>query len=99
MDRTLLKQLQANNIECLADLNEYEKELRSLKTEILTLRKDTVLTKLFTQPSMRVIFKEQFAELKEKSKLMDSLLKATTTRSLIIAHIFETLEEKDIEII
>lgn len=79
MDQTLLEQLQANNIECLADLDEYEKELRSLKTEILTLRKDTVLTKLFSLPSMRVMFKDQFAELKEKSRLMDSLLKTTTT--------------------
>lgn len=79
MDRTLLEQLQANNIECLADLDEYEKELRALKTEILTLRKDTVLRKLFTQASTRIMFKEQFAELKEKSMVMDSLLKTTTT--------------------
>lgn len=79
MDQTLLEQLQANNVDCLADLDEYEKELRSLKTEILMLRKDTVLTKLFTQPAMRITFKEQFAELKEKGRVMDSLLKTTTT--------------------
>ena len=78
MDQTLLEQLEANNKDCLTDLDEYEKELRSLKTEILSLRKDTVLKSLFTTPSNRVLFKEQFAELKVKGKLMDSLLKSTT---------------------
>jgi potassium efflux system protein len=79
MDQTLLEQLQTNNMECLADLDEYEKELRALKTELLKLREDTVLTKLFTLPEMRVMFKYQFAELKEKAQVMDSLLKTTTT--------------------
>jgi small-conductance mechanosensitive channel len=79
MDETLLEELQANNKDCLADLDEYETELRALKTEILALRKDTVLTKLFTLPAMRVMFKDQFAELKKKGKVMDSLLKTTTT--------------------
>lgn len=79
MDQTLLEQLQTNNMECLADLDEYEKELRALKTEILKLREDTVLTKLFTLPEMRVMFKDQFAELKQKGQVMDSLLKTTTT--------------------
>jgi potassium efflux system protein len=78
MDQTLLEELQTRNTDCLADLDEYEKELRALKTEILSLRKDTVLTKVFTLPAMRVMFKEQFAELKVKGKVMDSLLKTTT---------------------
>lgn len=78
MDQTLLEQLEANNKDCLADLDAYEKELRSLKTEILSLRKDTVLKSLFSIPENRVMFKEQFAELKVKGKLMDSLLKTTT---------------------
>ncbi len=79
MDQTLLEELQANNKDCLADLDEYETELRALKTEILALRKDTVLTKLFTSPAMRVTFKDQFAELKKKGKVMDSLLKTSTS--------------------
>jgi small-conductance mechanosensitive channel len=79
MDQTLLEQLQTNNLECLADLDEYEKALRGLKTQILSLQKDTVLTKLFTLPEMRIAFKDQFAELKQKGQVMDSLLKTTTT--------------------
>lgn len=78
MDQTLLKELQTNNKDCLSDLDEYEKELRELKTEILNLRKDTVLIKLFTLPSMRIMFKDQFAELQKKRGVMDSLLKTST---------------------
>ncbi|MBC8984997.1 mechanosensitive ion channel [Pedobacter sp. N36a] len=78
MDQTLLKELQINNKDCLTDLDEYEKELRELKTEILNLRKDTVLIKLFTLPSMRTLFKYEFAELQKKHLVMDSLLKTTT---------------------
>lgn len=78
MDQTLLEELQTNNTECLSDLDAYEKELRELKTEILNLRKDTVLIKVFTLPAMRLMFKEQFAELKKKHLVMDSLLKTTT---------------------
>jgi potassium efflux system protein len=78
MDQTLLEELRSNNKDCLADLDEYEKQLRALKTEILNLRKDTVLIKLFTLPAMRTMFKDQFAELKKKRVVMDSLLKTTT---------------------
>ena len=78
MDQTLLNELQVNNKDCLTDLDDYEKELRELKTEILSLRKDTVLKKLFTLPSMRTLFKAEFAELQKKHLVMDSLLKTTT---------------------
>lgn len=78
MDQTLLEELRSNNKDCLADLDEYEKDLRALKTEILNLRKDTVLIKLFTSPTVRILFKDQFAELGKKRVVMDSLLKNTT---------------------
>ncbi|WP_246474817.1 mechanosensitive ion channel family protein [Pedobacter roseus] len=79
MDQTLLEELRSNNKDCLADLDEYEKDLRALKTEILNLRKDTVLIKLFTSPTVRVLFKDQFTELGKKRVVMDSLLKNTTS--------------------
>jgi potassium efflux system protein len=78
MDVTLLSELQVSNKDCLGDLDEYEKELRSLKTELLTLRKDTVLKKVFTLPAIRLMFKDQLIELKKKGLVMDSLLKTTT---------------------
>ncbi|WP_406825646.1 mechanosensitive ion channel family protein [Pedobacter sp. KACC 23697] len=78
MDQTLLAELESNNKDCLSDLNDYEKELRALKTEILNLRKDSVLIKVFTVPAVQVMFKSEFAELKKKRTVMDSLLKTTT---------------------
>ncbi|MFW0718311.1 mechanosensitive ion channel family protein [Pedobacter sp. N23S346] len=78
MNETLLEELQSNNRDCLMDLDEYEKELRALKTQILNLRKDTVLIKVFTQPAMRIMFKDQFAELKKKRVITDSLIKSAT---------------------
>ena len=85
MDQTLLEELQSNNRDCLMDLDEYEKELRALKTQILNLRKDTVLIKVFTQPGMRIMFKDQFAELKKKRIVTDSLLKSATA-SINVLH-------------
>ncbi len=78
MDQTLLAELQSNNKDCLTDLDDYEKELRALKTEILNLRKDSVLIKVFTVPAVQVMFKTEFAELKKKRIVMDSLLKTAT---------------------
>ncbi len=78
MDQTLLEELQSNNEDCLSDLDEYEKELRALKTEILSLRKDSVLIQIFKLPSLRIMFKDQLSELKKKHVVMDSLLKNTT---------------------
>lgn len=78
MYQTLLDELQTNNQECLQDLNDYEKELRQLKTEILNLRKDSVLVKVFRTDSLKVLFKAQFAELKKKRVVMDSLIKSYT---------------------
>ena len=78
MDETLLEELQSNNRDCLSDLEAYEKELRKLKTEILNLRKDSVLVKIFTTPALREMFKGQFAELKKKRVVMDSLIKNTS---------------------
>ncbi|MCD0487581.1 mechanosensitive ion channel [Pedobacter sp. MC2016-14] len=78
MYQTLLDELQTNNQECLQDLNDYEKELRQLKTEILNLRKDSVLIKVFRTDSLKVLFKAQFTELKKKRIVMDSLIKGYT---------------------
>ncbi|SDG42699.1 Mechanosensitive ion channel [Pedobacter terrae] len=78
MDETLLAELESNNKDCLSDLDDYEKELRALKTEILNLRKDSVLIKMFTVPAVQMMFKSEFAELKKKRIVMDSLLKTAT---------------------
>ncbi|WP_443946137.1 mechanosensitive ion channel family protein [Pedobacter sp. AW1-32] len=78
MDETLLSELSTNNVDCLADLDQYEKELRALKTEILGLAKDSVIVKIFTSPSIRSMFTNEFKDLQKKHLVMDSLLKVTT---------------------
>jgi len=78
MDETLLAELSSNNEDCLADLNDYETQLRALKTEILSLGKDSVVVKIFTIPAIGAMFRNEFAELKKKHVVMDSLLKEST---------------------
>lgn len=78
MYQTLLDELESNNKDCLADLKDYEQTLNELKTQILNLRKDTILVKIFRSPALRAQFTEQFTELKKKRTVMDSLIKGTT---------------------
>ncbi|CAM4342681.1 Mechanosensitive ion channel [Pedobacter westerhofensis] len=78
MYQTLLDELESSNTECLADLSHYEQKLNGLKTEILSLRKDTVLLKIFTVDSLKRIFKPQLIELRNKKLVMDSLIKSNT---------------------
>ena len=79
MYQTLLNELETNNLRCLSDLQGYEKELNSLKTKILNLRKDTVLMKVFRTDSLKRIFKAEFVELGKKRIVMDSLIKSNTS--------------------
>lgn len=78
MYQTLLDELQSSNEDCLADLKDYDKSLNEVKTQILSFRKDTVLHKLFTTDSLKVIFKSQLQELGAKKFVMDSLIKGNT---------------------
>ncbi|KIO78956.1 mechanosensitive ion channel protein [Pedobacter lusitanus] len=79
MYQTLLDELETNNVRCLADLQDYEKKLNGLKTQILNLRKDTVLMKIFRTDSLKRSFKTEFAELGKKRIIMDSLIKSNTS--------------------
>ena len=78
MYQTLLDELENSNTECLEDLNHYEQKLNGLKTQILSLRKDTILHKIFTVDSLKKIFKIQLTELRDKKVVMDSLIKTNT---------------------
>jgi potassium efflux system protein len=78
MYQTLLNELYSNNEDCLADLQDYDLRLNALKTEILNLRKDTVIVKIFRSDSLKKEFSSQFLELKKKRTPMDSLIKANT---------------------
>jgi potassium efflux system protein len=78
MYQTLLDELESSNTECLSNLDQYEQKLNGLKTQILNLRKDSVLKKIFTTDSLKSIFKTQLTDLKSKKIVMDSLIKTNT---------------------
>jgi potassium efflux system protein len=78
MYQTLLNELYSNNEDCLADLQDYDLRMNALKTEILSLRKDTVIVKIFRSDSLKKEFASQFVELKKKRTKIDSLIKGNT---------------------
>jgi len=78
MYQTLLDELEKSNVDCLADLQKYDATLNGLKTQILKLRSDTVLVRVFRVDSLKTIFKPQLTELREKKVEMDSLIKSNT---------------------
>lgn len=78
MYQTLLDELENSNEQCLSDLQSYDKNLNTVKTQILNLRKDTVLHKLFATDSLKFIFKSQLLDLRGKKVVMDSLIKTNT---------------------
>jgi len=78
MYQTLLDELETNNDDCLKDLQSYDQDLNEMKSQVLKLRSDTVLIKIFRTDSLRTIFKTQLTEIKEKKVIMDSLFKSNT---------------------
>jgi potassium efflux system protein len=78
MYQTLLDELETNNMDCLNDLKEYDASLNEMKTQVLKLRKDSVLIRIFTVDSLRTIFSSQLLEIRGKKVVMDSLFKANT---------------------
>jgi potassium efflux system protein len=78
MYQTLLDELQSNNEDCLADLQKYDLRMNALKSEILDLRKDAVLIKIFRSDSLKKEFKDQFADLQSKRLVTDTLIKGNT---------------------
>ncbi len=78
MYQTLLDELENNNKDCLGDLQDYQQKLRELKSGILNLRNDSVLSIIARTDSLRIMFSDQFKELNEKRFITDSLIKGNT---------------------
>ena len=79
MYQTLLDELDKRNEACLKDLQDYDESLNEVKTQILTLRKDTVLHRIFVTDSLKAIFKPQLTDIGKKRLAMDSLIKTNTS--------------------
>jgi potassium-dependent mechanosensitive channel len=78
MFQTLVDNLQENNNKYELTLTAYDKRLDSLKKEILNIRKDTVLRRLFRDSVLRKSFSEQLKPIRQKWKDTDSLVRQAT---------------------
>jgi small-conductance mechanosensitive channel len=65
-------------------LAKYETQLDELKKELLTLRKDTIVQKIYRSADLRSTFLQQLIEIRAKWKVTDSLVtsNATTIKKL-----------------
>jgi small-conductance mechanosensitive channel len=80
MFNTLLDQLTVDTKAYIAELNGYDNRLDDLKKEIVQLRRDSVIKRLFRDPKMWVGFYTQLAQLRVKWKNADSLVKLVNVR-------------------
>lgn len=93
MFQTLIDNLQNWNAKYLQTLNNYDNHLDSLKKNILSLRKDTVLRHLFRDTVLRKNFSAQLQPIRSKWKLTDSLVRKET---LLINGLKAQASENDI---
>ena len=88
MYQTLVDNLQESNDKYELTLLAYDKRLDSLKREILGIRKDTVLRRIFRDTVLRKSFTEQLKPIRQKWKDTDSLVRgATLYINTLLAHI------------
>ncbi|MBO9618595.1 MAG: mechanosensitive ion channel [Niabella sp.] len=79
MYRALLYELTENNSDNKTIVAGYDTSLVAVKKEILGLRKDSLILKVFRTPALRDSFSAQVADIKTKWKVADSLLSLNTT--------------------
>src|SRR5665213_156698 len=75
MFSTLLEQLSDDTKKYSSDLNQYDARLDDAKMEIFQLRKDSVVRRIFQNPSLRATYRDQLLQLRDKWKTADSLIK------------------------
>ena len=78
MFQTLIDNLQESNDKYVTILAAYDNRLDSLKREVLSIRKDTVLRHLFRDTVLRKSFSEQLKPIRQKWKDTDSLVRSAT---------------------
>lgn len=92
----ILKQINSNSKAYASQLNQYDSLFDSIKAQILDLRKDTLLRRIFHNPELRDSFSSQLVQMRAKWKKTDSLMKyvnlliantqAATSDNLIITN-------------
>ena len=78
MLQTLVDNLKFNNDKYIETVNTYDQRLDSLKKNLLSIRRDTVLRTLFRTPALRKSFAIQLQPIREKWKNTDSLIRQAT---------------------
>jgi small-conductance mechanosensitive channel len=77
----ILKQINKNSTSYARQLNQYDSIINGFKTQIIELRKDTLIHKILREPALRDSFRTQLLQLRTKWKKTDSLIK---TISLLV---------------
>ncbi len=93
MFQTLIDNLQESNNKYIQTVNAYDKRLDSLKKNILSIRKDTVLRRMFRDTVLRKSFAEQLKPIRAKWKDTDTLVRKAT---LLINYLKVQVSENDI---
>ena len=71
----ILKQINEDSKSYARQLNQYDSIFKSIKSEIVGLRKDTLIRQILSDSLLRASFKTQLLQLRTKWKKSDSLLK------------------------
>ncbi len=71
----ILKQINKDSKEYAAELNNYDSIYNGIKSEIISLRKDTLMRRIVKDSALRDSFKPQLVQLRSKWKKADSLMK------------------------
>ena len=79
----ILKQINSTSKTYAEQLNQYDSLFDSIKVQILEVRKDTLLKRIFHNPDLRDSFSSQLVQMRGKWKKTDSLMKYV---SLLIAN-------------
>lgn len=79
MFRALLNELSENEQDYRQTIATYDTALISIKKELLHLRKDSLIRKVFRTPALRDSFALQVNDIRTKWKIADSLLTGNTT--------------------
>ncbi len=78
MFQTLIDNLQQNNNKYKQTLDAYIQHLDTLKKDILTIRRDSILKNLFRDTVLRKSFSQQLQPIREKWKITDTLVRKAT---------------------
>jgi small-conductance mechanosensitive channel/primosomal protein N'' len=79
MFNTLLDELHRNETDYSKRLNEYDNKVDTVRKQVAGLKKDTLMLHIFRDTALTDSFTDQLAQLRDKWRQADSLIKTNTT--------------------